>query len=230
MFIKKYKSKILRIENPMEGVYTLTIEPLIGKFRFSPGQFLHLSIDSDYDGIGQWPESRCFSIQTSPDNASSLKITYSVKGEYTRRMAETIRTNIEVWIKMPYGELFEQEHSKEHTVFISGGTGITPFLSLFTDSVFAEYMNPFLYAGFRTKSLNLYQEELKQAQKINPSLKVCLVYEDESGILNIENILKESGKDSSFFISGPPVMIKNFKRFLLNMGVSKNNLLTDDWE
>lgn len=28
--------------------------------------FLHLALD-DYGGVGQWPESRCFSIQSSPE-------------------------------------------------------------------------------------------------------------------------------------------------------------------
>jgi ferredoxin-NADP reductase len=228
--VRKYKSIIRKIENQIEGVYTLTIEPLSGKFRFAPGQFLHLSIDSDYDGVSQWPESRCFSIQTSPDSSDSLKITYSVKGTYTRLMADKLQEGSEVWVKMPYGELFEKEHSKKNTVFISGGTGITPFLSLFTDSSFAEYFNPVLYAGFRFESLNLYEEELRQAKMINPSLSSHLVYEDKSGILNIEKILNNTSKDSSFFISGPPVMIKVFRRYLIQNRVPESNVLTDDWE
>ncbi|MBP1641188.1 MAG: putative Nitric oxide dioxygenase [Bacteroidetes bacterium] len=228
--VRKYKSIIRKIENQIEGVYTLTIEPLSGRFRFAPGQFLHLSIDSDYDGVSQWPESRCFSIQTSPDSSDSLKITYSGKGAYTRLMSDTLQEGSEVWVKMPYGELFEQEHSKENTVFISGGTGITPFLSLFTDSSFAEYTSPVLYAGFRTESLNLYEDELQQAKAINPKLSLNLVYENTSGILNIEKIFNNTSKDSSFFISGPPVMIKVFRQYLIENKVADNNILTDDWE
>jgi ferredoxin-NADP reductase len=227
---KKYKSIIRKIENPVEGVYTLTIEPLAGKFRFAPGQFLHLSIDSDYDGVSQWPESRCFSIQTSPNDSDSLKITYSVKGSYTKQMEERIEEGSEVWIKMPYGDLFEQDHSKENTVFISGGTGITPFLSLFTDSSFSEYSNPVLYAGFRSEALNLYQQELDRACNINDSLNLNLIYQDTNGILNIQKILSENSRNSSYFISGPPVMIKRFKQHLTENNVAENNILTDDWE
>ncbi|MTK52806.1 hypothetical protein [Paludibacter sp.] len=228
--VKKYKSIIRKIENPVEGVYTLTIEPITGKFRFAPGQFLHLSIDSDYDGVSQWPESRCFSIQTSPDDFGSLKITYSVKGAFTSQMREKIQEGSEVWVKMPYGDLFEQEHRKENTVFISGGTGITPFLSLFTDSSFSEYSRPVLYAGFRSGALNLYQEELKYAQSINSSLITHCIYEDKKGILNIEKIAMESDVTNAFFISGPPAMIKIFKQCLIKYGIPKTNILTDEWE
>lgn len=224
--VRKYKSIIRKIENQIEGVYTLTIEPLSGKYRFAPGQFLHLSIDSDYDGVSQWPESRCFSIQTSSDTSDFLKITYSVKGAYTRMMADKLQEGSEVWVKMPYGELFEQEHSKENTVFISGGTGITLFLSLFTDSSFAEYSNPVLYAGFRSRELNIYQNELDHA----PNLNLNLIYQDSEGILDIQRILAENSNDNSYFISGPPSMIKAFKQYLIGNEVTENNVLTDDWE
>jgi ferredoxin-NADP reductase len=228
--VKKYKSIIRKIANPVEGVYTLTIEPHVGKFRFAPGQFLHLSIDSDYDGVSQWPESRCFSIQTSPNDSDSLKITYSVKGAYTKQMEELIQEGCEVWVKMPYGELFEQAHSKENTVFISGGTGITPFLSLFTDSSFSEYSRPVLYAGFRSEALNLYQQELDCAFNINDSLNLNLIYQETDGILDIQKILSENSHSNSYFISGPPVMIKAFKQYLIENNVAENNVLTDDWE
>ena len=229
MIIKKYKAKVEKIENEIEGVYTLTFTCEDRKFRYSPGQFLHIAIDTDYDGSGQWPESRCFSMQTSPE-AKYLKITYAVKGDFTKKMEKELKVGSEVWLKMPYGELFELKHSKENTIFISGGTGITPYLSLFTDSSFADYQNPVLYAGFRNIDFNIYKDELKKASSINPGLKVYTVYEDKDGILNIDKIYNESGNTSNYFISGPPLMIKNFKFSLLTYGVEREMVLTDDWE
>ncbi len=226
---KKYKSTITSIDNPIEGVYTLTIEPSTGKFRFSPGQFLHIAIDADYDGVSQWPESRCFSVQTSPEE-EQLKITYSVRGEFTRRMAVELNVGSQIWVKLPYGDLFEQDHSLEKTVFISGGTGITPFLSLFTDSSFSAYLNPVLYAGFRDETMHVYKPELQRALNINAGLRVNTLFQDKDGILNIEKILNENQHDASYFISGPPVMIKTFKHYLIEQGVPVMNILTDDWE
>jgi Na+-transporting NADH:ubiquinone oxidoreductase subunit NqrF len=55
-------------------------------------------------------------------------------------------------------------------------------------------------------------------------------YQDEVGVIDIDSIYKENGDLSSYFISGPPQMIKNFKLFLLEKGVDSNNILTDDWE
>ena len=145
-------------------------------------------------------------------------------------MAKTLQKGSEVQLKMPYGDLFDQDHKKENTVFIAGGTGLTPFLSLFNDTKFVEYKNPILYLGLRKQSYNFYNDEIKAASVLNPTFKVNIVHQETDGILNIESILKETDKNPSFFISGPPVMIKNFKNYLLASGVTESSVLTDDWE
>jgi len=229
MIVKKYKATIEKIESVIEGVYTLTFTSNGRKFQYTPGQFLHIAVDVDYDGSGQWPDSRCFSMQTSPEE-EYLKITYAVKGDFTKKMEEVLKEGGEVWLKLPYGELFELGHDTINTVFISGGTGITPYLSLFNDTSFAKYMNPVLYAGYRNQNFNIYQQELKKALRINSGFKVNNVYEDIDGMLNIEKIYKDNGYIPSYFISGPPVMIKLFKQKLLALGVTEVNIYTDEWE
>jgi len=221
--VKKQKATVISIENKIEGVYTLTFASEKG-FRYSPGQFLHLAIDNEFDGSGQWPDSRCFSLQSSP-NEENAKITYAVKGEFTRYMEQYLSVGSQVWLKLPYGELLEQEHNKAKTVFIAGGTGVTPFLSLFTDESFRSYDNPQIYLGFRSEKFNLYQSELNNA--CNSTLAIQFVYND---VIDIEKIFTENGVDASYFISGPPVMIKTFKQSLLKNGVPESNVLTDDWE
>ncbi len=226
--VKKYPSKVVSIQNSIAGVYTLEFESLGKSFKFDAGQFLHLAID-EYDPSMQWPDSRCFSMQSAP-NEALIRITYAAKGQFTNRMQQLLKVGSEVTLKLPYGDLFTQEHNKANTVFIAGGTGITPFLSLFTDVSFATYEHPVLYAGFRDETMHLYKEELETGQKLNNSLEVNIVYQDVEGILDITKIFAENGKDASYFISGPPVMIKNFKQTLINEGVPEQNVLTDDWE
>lgn len=227
MLAKKYKSTLISINNPFEGIYTLEFESQGRPFKFMPGQFLHIALDADYDGSGQWPESRCFSMRSNPDE-ETIKITYAVKGEFTKQMEQTLKVGSEVWLKLPYGDLFQQPHSKENTVFIAGGTGITPFLSLFTHESFNEYFNPKIYLGFRSKDFNIYQRDLDRS--CNSSKFVQSYYQDIDGMLKIESIFNSNGVESNYFISGPPAMIKTFKNTLIEKGVPVSNVLTDDWE
>ena len=225
MLTKKYKSELISINNPFGGIYTLEFKSLNGKYKYLPGQFLHIAHDPDYDGSGQWPDSRCFSMQSNPSD-ETIKITYAVKGQFTGQMKHGLKVGTEVWLKLPYGDLFTQPHSKENTVFIAGGTGITPFLSLFTHDSFKEYTNPRIYLGFRSKSFNIYKNELNAVKSCDPKI----YNENVDGILDIQYIFSENGTNSDYFISGPPMMIKAFKKALITQGVPGNHVLTDEWE
>jgi predicted ferric reductase len=145
-------------------------------------------------------------------------------------MQEQLKVGSEITIKLPYGDLFSQAHNKINTVFIAGGTGITPYLSLFNDSSFVNYNKPVLYAGFKNAEMNIYKGELLIAKQINSALEINLLYQDIDGILNIEEIHNKSKNDTSFFISGPPIMISSFKEYLLRQGLTKEQIKTDDWE
>jgi propane monooxygenase reductase subunit len=224
MLVKKYKSKLIALSNPFKDIYTLEFKSL-SRYKYYPGQFLHIALDPDYDGSGQWPESRCFSMQSSPDD-ESVKITYAVKGRFTKQMEEQLHVGSEIWLKLPYGDLFTKDHNKVNTVFIAGGTGITPFLSLFKHSSFTEYSNPRIYLGFRSESYNIYLKELISVKLCDPKF----YYEDIDGLLDIDKIFSENGINNDYFISGPPVMIKFFKEKLITQGVPGIQILTDDWE
>lgn len=227
MLAKKYLSKIISIANPISGVYTIEFKSLGSNYKFYPGQFLHLAFDTDYDGSGQWPESRCFSMQSSPDD-TTIRITYAVKGIFTKQMEQQLSVGSDVWLKLPYGDLFTQPHNKTNTVFIAGGTGITPFLSLFTHESFKQYQHPVIYVGFRSREHNTYEREFAQLTNMAKAAKIF--YQDVDGILDIQHVFNENGLSSDYFISGPPVMIKSFKAYLIDKGVSAAKVLTDDWD
>ncbi len=232
MLAKRYKSELISILNPFSGIYTLEFKSLGSKYKYLPGQFLHIALDADYDGSSQWPDSRCFSMQSNPDE-DTIRITYAVKGAFTKLMELTLKVGSEVWLKLPYGDLFTQPHNKTNTVFIAGGTGITPFLSLFTHESFNEYINPKIYLGFRSKEYNIYEPELNSVRLRdipNKFVTIRMFYQDTNGIIDIQSIFIENGPVSNYFISGPPAMIKAFKQALISKGVTAGNVLTDDWE
>ncbi len=227
MLAKKYLSEVVSITNPFKGIYTVEFKSLERPYKYDPGQFLHIAIDEEYDGIGQWPESRCFSMQSDPAE-DVIRITYAVKGQFTQEMEKVLKVGREVWLKLPFGELFTQPHNKTNTVFIAGGTGVTPFLSLFTHESFREYVTPKIYLGYKNEDYYIYQKELAAIK--NDNAQITIFYENKDGVIDIVKIHEQNGNDSNYFISGPPVMIKIFKNKLIELGVPRENVLTDDWE
>jgi ferredoxin-NADP reductase len=78
--------------------------------------------------------------------------------------------------------------------------------------------------------LHFYQKELETAKQLNPGLQTIVFYQNTDGIIDIEQIYSSHSDASAFFISGPPVMIKNFKQYLFRKGIDENRIKTDDWE
>lgn len=226
--VKKYKAEVVSIVNYFENIYTVELASKSGILKFLPGQFLHFALD-EYDPCSNWPDSRCFSIQSAP-GATLLKITFSAKGFFTNRMTKELFVGKIIDIKLPFGELFQQDYNKVNVVFIAGGTGVTPYLSEFTSQNFDIYVKPKLYLGLRENRFNIYQKELNLAKQINASLEINVIYQSEKGILNIQDIFQQNGLDCTYFISGPQLMISNFRAELISNGVLENNIRTDDWE
>lgn len=254
--IKKYSVKVSEIKNPLPDLYEVTFKSNDKSFSFLPGQFLHLALDP-YSPSEPWPESRCFSIRGYGDegngdegNQRQLRIIFSVKGSFTRRMQNEMKVGSTVTLKMPYGDLFSrpqlmsQIHTHSSIILLAGGTGITPFLSLFSSNQFSQYLSPTLYLGVKSKSHHIYGPELLLAQQKNPSLKTKILvetdeggagcdferYSYERGPLDIKNIFSNHGPNSTYFISGPPSMIKNFRGYLLEQGLDPSKIITDDWQ
>jgi len=226
--VKKYKAEIVDITNGIDNIYTVTFAAVGASFKYLPGQFLHLALE-EYDPSAGWPESRCFSMQSAP-NEPLLKITFATKGNFTKRMSTELTKGKIIDLKLPYGELFQYEHSKNNVVFIAGGTGITPYLSAFTDESFQTYIKPRLYLGVRDMQYHIYQSELALAQQINPTLEIFIKNQNVDGILDIDAIFNDNGAGATYFVSGPQAMISAFKNKLQAKGVSEPNIRTDEWE
>ena len=63
--VRKIACAVAKVTDHGERVYTVELETATPVPRFTPGQFLHLALD-DYEPGGFWPESRVFSIASSP--------------------------------------------------------------------------------------------------------------------------------------------------------------------
>lgn len=236
--IRKIKCTVQEIENHGSHVYSLTLQPEKEIPAFQPGQFLHLAIDP-YDPSGFWPDSRAFSIASSPQERDTLRLAYSVKGAFTARMEKELQPGREVWVKMPYGDFLVSP--TEPVTLVAGGTGITAFTA-FLASLKPEYpQEVHLFYGAREPGLLLYQSLFQKMSIENPDFHLHLSLESgcpdngskyHPGALSIdwilENILQHNRQ--RYYLSGPPAMLKKFTSDLQQNGIPSENIHIDAWE
>ena len=230
-----------------EHVYTVDLKPTIPLPHFKPGQFLHLTVD-DFDPSGFWPESRVFSIASSSMERKRLRISYSVKGKYTRKMEEALKVGKTVWIKLPYGDFLID--SSEHVFLIAGGTGISAFCA-FLDSLPPQHTNRVtLVYGARSPDLHIYREEILGKASSCPHFQAAFFSETgwpvsgPIGELSSGAIRHRDGKldldciwamfpdagASTFYLSGPPAMLSALSIGLKDRGIPQERVRTDAWE
>jgi len=227
--IRKIRCTVLRVVDHGERVYSIELKPSEPIPRFQPGQFLHLALDP-YEPGGFWPESRVFSIASSPDERDRLLITYAVKGEFTTRMERELAPGRDVWVKLPYGE-FVVDPARDAVLF-AGGTGVTAFTA-FLGSLSPEHAATVqLFYGARTMDLFVYGQVVEACASAVPSLRCSLVCEETQGRLDVGVAWPaiESMQDPDFYLSGPPPMLAALGQQLRARGVAAERIRIDAWD
>ena len=226
-----------------ERVYTLALRPerperLVPRFR--AGQFLHLALDP-YDPSGFWPESRVFSIASPPAQRDTVRITYAVHGRFTTRMESDLVEGRQVWIKMPYGDFVID--NRADVVLFAGGTGITAFTAFLEGLTPDDHQSVTLAYGARTNSLLIYRDVVERCAQRLPSLDVSYFVERDDpliegrvrstpGRVSVEAVWPRLGRpfDASFYISGPPPMLRTIGQDLRARNISPEAIHIDAWE
>ena len=220
-------------------VYTVTLRPERQVPRFRPGQFLHLALDP-YDPSRFWPESRVFSIASSPAERDCIRLTYSANGSFSARMENELTEGREVWIKMPYGDFVIE--SNRDVVLIAGGTGITAF------TAYLEQLDPTsgqavtVAYGARTARLLIYRDLVERSARRVGSLSAFYFIEHDPGEgappdavvgrVSVASIWPRLRRplDAGYYISGPPPMLRDIAADLRGHDVPSEAIHVDAWE
>jgi len=241
---QKVACEVERLISHGEHVYTVTLRAQRVTPRFRPGQFLHLALEP-YDASSVWPDSRVFSIASSPSERERLRISYSVRGRFTARMEAELAEGRQVWVKLPYGDFVVD--SETDVVLLAGGTGITAFTAFLEGLVLDDSRSVYLVYGARRESLLIYRDLVRRRVEALPSLHVAYFIEQGEPPSTAANDDRETigvGRLSvaavwprirqpmhaAYYISGPPAMLQAVSQDLLDRGVDSEAIKTDAWE
>ena len=227
--VRKIACRVRAVIDHGEHVYTVELEPTTAVPRFKPGQFLHLTLDEPQPG-GFWPDSRVFSIASSPLDRDRLAITYAVKGAFTTRMERELAPGASAWVKLPYGEFVVD--STRDAVLFAGGTGVTAFTAFLQSLQPGRQPRVLLFYGARKPDLFVYGHLAEACAREVPALRCTLVCEATDGRLDVDAAWPavETLDAPVFYLSGPPLMLDALTARLRRRGLSSFDIRTDAWE
>jgi len=212
--------KILNIEQVTHDVKRFQIEKPEGYF-FTPGQATEVSINSPE----LKDEKRPFTF-TCLNSAFYLEFTikiYSSRNGVTNELGK-LEPGAELIIRDVWGAI----SYKGKGVFIAGGAGITPFISIFRDLQTKNEIagNKLIFAN-KTKADIILEHEFSKS--LGKAFINILSDEKVDGYFHgmiSEDFLKTHIGDfnNKFYVCGPPPMIDAVMKQLANLGVDENSI------
>ena len=208
------------------GANTLEISlaPLQKNFSYRAGQFAFLSFSQPEISAEPHP----FSFISDPTE-KDLKFAIKNLGDFTATL-DRLEAGTKVAIEGPHGAFGQDHLAGRREIWIAGGVGITPFISLAKD-LKNNNRRADLFLSFKNQAEAIYLPELQSIADNNPRLKIFPFYSDTVGFLSADYIEKNSGpvQNRSIYICGPAGLMKTLKAQFVSKGANITNIHTEEF-
>ncbi|MEI6580643.1 MAG: ferric reductase-like transmembrane domain-containing protein [bacterium] len=218
-FNKDHEFKVVGINTPSDNVTEIEIEPRNSKMEFFPGQFIFIR----FVEVGVSSEPHPFSI-TSTKGDKNLKIVIKSLGDYTSKIGN-LRPGAIAKVEGPFGSFFKNRDISKKEIWIGGGVGITPFLSL-ARSLKNVRNDIYLFYCLNDTTEAVFLKELTSISVTNSRFHLITWYAKEKGWINADKIkeLTNGVSDAYIYICGPLSFMRALKEQFIEKGVDKNNI------
>jgi predicted ferric reductase len=219
-FFARHQFRVEKTEQENEYVFSIYITGKdLEKFKFEAGQFCFWRF---LDDKRAW-QAHPFSFSAAP-NGKYLKITTKTLGDYTAKLSK-VKIGTPVLIDGPHGVFTLQKSDRNKLLFIAGGVGITPILSILST---IDTQDAVLIYCNRTEKDIIFKKELLA----NKNLRVTHILSDEKnwsgecGYINEEKLrrLAPDILERDVYLCGPAMMMKMTQEALASIGVSKKRI------
>lgn len=197
-----------------------------------PGQFVFLSITGSQANLPR--EQHPFSVSGVQDE-TTIGLSIKTLGDYTSQLKKLVHGD-QVKIFGPYGQFGVPAQSNEHEmIWIAGGIGITPFLSLLEAE--RSYPQPrpkirFLWSVKRGEDA-VYLDRIHQYLKETSHVEFALHVSDRDGYLSPADMMRifkiEHLNEMKIFLCGPIPMMHNLTRQLSQSGIPLSNIISEEF-
>lgn len=218
------------VQQETHNTYTLTFEPEDGKpTPRLPGQFMFVK----FIRPGRPSELHPFTISASPLKANILQATIKQSGNFTNTIDQT-KAGDKAHIEAPYGQFSLVHAPCAKVVFIAGGVGLTPIMSMLRYLKETDDRRPVLLLyGNKTERDILFRDELDAPPDHVETIHVLSEPGEEwkgpRGYITREILDQHAAElladpETHVFLCGPPAMMDKVIEDLRSMGVQDDRI------
>ena len=232
-----YQVKLVGREHPAEGTLAVRFEKPAG-FNFKAGQAVVLELLDPPVGDGQ--KRRTFSLVSAPFEGT-LAIATRMRDTAFKRALKALPDGASMKLLGPIGQ-FTLTDAARPAVFIAGGIGITPFMSMLRQA--ARDRSPrrllLLYSNRRPEDA-AFLGELQELERQNGNFRLFATMTDmgnstrqwagETGFIDADLIKRCIGELAAplYYVVGPPAMVVAMQETLRAMGVAQDDIRSEEF-
>ena len=194
----------------------LVFEPEQG-VRFRPGQYVELTLGS-VPLFASRGNRRTFTVASSPDDDMiRIGVKFYEPSSVYKQQLRDLKPGDCVALSHLGGDFIIDR--TQPSLCLAGGIGITPFVSTIRDAVARGDTLPMTLVYFVGSKQELaYEHELKQAQSIG--VKVVVIDDPQMRLSELHlDHLSIKRASTNAYISGPPAMVRSYKKLLRGAGM-----------
>lgn len=235
----QYQVKILKTTQETPNVKTIQFERP-KEFNFVAGQFLMAATGyKDEKGL---LVKRAYSIASSPQEKEFIELCIAKKQPPSFSAAlHEMKPNDSLFIEGPFGKFVFKEPLKENTILIAAGTGIAPIRSILntiTSKPLAHKIK--LFFSFHFPKDYVYRAEFEKLAAKEKNFEIIATMSAREKELpewrgnrgrvtaHLPAHIKK-GTEYSAYICGPPQMVSDTVKQLIDLGVKETNIHKEMW-
>jgi ferredoxin-NADP reductase len=209
-------------------------------FVFKAGQHIDLTVS------GFHPElpgklTHTFSIASSPCD-EELVVATRMRDSAFKQAISILPIGSKAMIEGPMGSFSLHKNTTRPAVFIAGGIGIAPFLSMTSNATAEKLRHPIvLFFANRYIEDAAFIDDLWSLERANPRLRFVPVltrtdtnyrgWKGETGRFSSEMLFRHVGivRGPIYYIAGPPAMVTAARQILVAVGVDEDDIRTEEF-
>lgn len=216
---KAVKYSVLTTEEQGD-LLIMRLESVGQAIEFKPGQYGFFALKSNKR------DEHPLSILSSDGRDLTLGI--KELGKFTHKLA-TLPKGEEILVRGPFGLLAEKMENTKHAVWIAGGIGVTPFLSMAKNVAKDQIVDMYFCATVMPAQV-VIAPFAKQCES-NPNFRWLPCETSKTGRLIGQNIFDQTGKDKDamYLLCGPKQMMESLTSQFARLGIKRSHIIYEDF-
>jgi ferredoxin-NADP reductase len=235
----RYEAGLQGREEIATGTMAFHFEKPTG-FTFKPGQAIDVVLLAPTASDAQ-SARHAFSLVSAPYE-SELVVATRMRDTAFKRALKALPVGSRLAIEGPFGSLTLHNDRARPAVFIAGGIGITPFMSMLRQATRDRLPQDLLllYTNRRPED-TAFLAELKELERKNETFRLIATitepgdlrcpWDRETGLID-GPFIKRAVVDLSkpiYYVAGPPGLVEGMRRALSGAGIDDDDIRSEDF-